>query len=124
MTEEKVKKTGKKKSDSLETIKTGNDETEMMKEDVNTDEDTNKEIEEAMADDTKTAVRAMPMIPLRGLSIFPYMVLHFDIGREKSISALEKAMMMNQLVFLSAQKDAETDLPTHEDFIKSEPLQK
>jgi len=86
MTEEKVKKTGKKKSDSLETIKTGNDETEMMKEDVNTDEDTNKEIEEAMADDTKTAVRAMPMIPLRGLSIFPYMVLHFDIGREKSIS--------------------------------------
>ncbi|QOX65891.1 endopeptidase La [Anoxybacterium hadale] len=60
----------------------------------------------------------MPMIPLRGLSIFPYMVLHFDIGREKSISALEKAMMMNQLVFLSAQKDAETDLPTHEDFYK------
>jgi len=32
--------------------------------------------------------------------------------------------MMNQLVFLSAQKDAETDLPPHEDFIKSEPLQK
>ncbi|MDD3168989.1 MAG: endopeptidase La [Eubacteriales bacterium] len=71
-----------------------------------------------MADDTKTAIRSMPMIPLRGLSIFPYMVLHFDIGREKSISALEKAMMMNQLVFLSAQKDAETDLPTHEDFYK------
>ncbi|MGI6747630.1 MAG: endopeptidase La [Anaerovoracaceae bacterium] len=60
----------------------------------------------------------MPMIPLRGLSIFPYMVLHFDIGREKSISALEKAMMMNQLVFLSAQKDPETDLPTHDDFYK------
>ncbi|MBR0597124.1 endopeptidase La [Clostridiales bacterium BAD-6] len=60
----------------------------------------------------------MPMIPLRGLSIFPYMVLHFDIGREKSISALEKAMMMNQLVFLSAQKDADTDLPTHDDFYK------
>lgn len=63
-------------------------------------------------------IKSMPMIPLRGLSIFPYMVLHFDIGREKSISALEKAMMMNQLVFLSAQKDADTDLPTHEDFYK------
>lgn len=58
----------------------------------------------------------MPMIPLRGLSIFPYMVLHFDIGREKSISALEKAMMMNQTVFLSAQINAETDLPTKDDF--------
>lgn len=58
----------------------------------------------------------MPMIPLRGLSIFPYMVLHFDIGREKSISALEKAMMQNQMVFLASQKDADTDLPTREDF--------
>ncbi len=58
----------------------------------------------------------MPMIPLRGLTIFPYMVLHFDIGREKSISALEKAMVMNQTVFLSAQKNAETDLPTKDDF--------
>ncbi|GAB1476706.1 endopeptidase La [Bacillota bacterium] len=60
----------------------------------------------------------MPMIPLRGLSIFPYMVLHFDIGREKSISALEKAMMMNQTVFLSAQINAETDLPTRDDFYR------
>ena len=37
----------------------------------------------------------MPMIPLRGLSIFPNMVLHFDIGREKSIKALERAMITN-----------------------------
>ena len=35
----------------------------------------------------------LPMIPLRGLSVFPSMVLHFDIGREKSINALEKAMV-------------------------------
>ena len=35
----------------------------------------------------------LPMIPLRGLSVFPNMVLHFDIGREKSINALEKAMV-------------------------------
>lgn len=74
-----------------------------------------EQIEESLED---SSVKTMPMIPLRGLSIFPYMVLHFDIGREKSISALEKAMMMNQLVFLSAQKDPDTDLPTHEDFYK------
>ncbi len=60
--------------------------------------------------------KVMPMIPLRGLSVFPHMVVHFDIGREKSISALEKAMMLNQMVFLSTQKEADTDLPTGEDF--------
>ncbi|MDD2216315.1 MAG: endopeptidase La [Eubacteriales bacterium] len=58
----------------------------------------------------------MPMIPLRGLSIFPSMVLHFDIGREKSISALEKAMMMNQMVFLTTQMNPDMDLPTQDDF--------
>lgn len=60
----------------------------------------------------------MPMIPLRGLSIFPGTVLHFDVGREKSISALEKAMVDNQLVFLTAQKDPEVDLPTINDLYK------
>ncbi|MGI6752036.1 MAG: endopeptidase La [Anaerovoracaceae bacterium] len=58
----------------------------------------------------------MPVIPLRGLSVFPNMVLHFDIGREKSITALEKAMMMNQTVFLTSQRDPETELPTRDDF--------
>lgn len=58
----------------------------------------------------------MPLIPLRGLAVFPNMVLHFDIGREKSILALERAMMLNQAIFLTAQKDAETDLPTVDDF--------
>ena len=58
----------------------------------------------------------LPMIPLRGLTIFPNMVLHFDIGREKSINALEKAMIKNQYIFLAAQKDENTDLPTTDDF--------
>lgn len=58
----------------------------------------------------------LPMIPLRGISVFPNMVLHFDIGREKSINALEKAMVMDQTIFLCAQKDENTDLPTPEDF--------
>ena len=57
----------------------------------------------------------MPLIPLRGLSIFPNMVLHFDLGREKSIVALERAMMMNQTVFLATQKDTEIELPSIKD---------
>ena len=57
----------------------------------------------------------MPMIPLRGVTVYPNMVVHFDLGREKSIVALERAMMMNQTVFLTAQKDINTDLPTAKD---------
>ncbi len=60
----------------------------------------------------------LPMIPLRGLAVFPYMVLHFDVGREKSINALEEAMINDQLIFLSSQMNAETDIPTTEDFYK------
>ncbi|MDR2770876.1 MAG: endopeptidase La [Clostridiales Family XIII bacterium] len=71
---------------------------------------------EAFAEEDR--IKIVPMIPLRGLAIFPYMVLHFDIGREKSISALEKAMIRNQMIFLVAQRDAETDLPTGEDFYR------
>ncbi|MFR8250603.1 MAG: endopeptidase La [Anaerovoracaceae bacterium] len=58
----------------------------------------------------------MPVIPLRGISIFPTMVIHFDVGREKSVSALEYAMLSDQTVFLVTQKNSETDLPTPEDF--------
>lgn len=53
----------------------------------------------------------MPVIPLRGISIFPTMVIHFDVGREKSVSALEYAMLSDQTVFLVTQKNSETDLP-------------
>lgn len=72
------------------------------------------EDEESTEETVKMTV--MPLIPLRGLTVFPEMGLHFDIGREKSIVALERAMMMNQTVFLVSQKDAETDLPTVDDF--------
>ena len=58
----------------------------------------------------------MPVIPLRGLTAFPGMVFHFDVGREKSVNALEKAMLSNQNVFLVTQRNAETDLPTAEDY--------
>lgn len=75
------------------------------------------EIENAEPDEPEEdGTQVIPMIPLRGLSIFPSMVLHFDIGREKSINALEKAMIMNQKIFLATQKDENTDLPTIQDF--------
>ena len=60
----------------------------------------------------------LPTIALRGLSIFPNMVIHFDIGREKSIKALEKAMIMNQQVFLVSQKDENTELIHNHRFFK------
>ena len=81
--------------------------------DENNENHENERTEDVFADD---GVMELPMIPLRGLSVFPNMVLHFDIGREKSINALEKAMVMNQQIFLASQKDDNTDLPTPEDF--------
>lgn len=90
---------------------------------LQTDDPAENAIEESDSEDKRVEDReqppklmTMPLIPLRGLAIFPEMVLHFDIGREKSIVALERAMMMNQTVFLVSQKNAETDLPTVEDF--------
>ncbi len=64
----------------------------------------------------KTEEKKMPLIPLRGITVFPYMVIHFDVGREKSINALEKAMVEDSLILLCAQKDAKTDKPTTDDF--------
>lgn len=61
----------------------------------------------------------LPLLPLRGLSIFPSMVLHFDVGREKSIRALEEAMMKDQMILLVTQKEAHTDIPTKEDLYKT-----
>lgn len=60
-------------------------------------------------------VKMLPLIPLRGITIFPYMVLHFDVGREKSIIALEEAMLNGQEIFLVAQKDAKIEEPEEKD---------
>ena len=57
----------------------------------------------------------LPVLPLRGLTVFPFMILHFDVGRAKSIKALEEAMINNQLIFLVTQKDAKKDSPVQED---------
>ena len=56
-----------------------------------------------------------PLLPLRDIVIFPYMVVPLFVGREKSISALEAAMNTNKLIMLAAQKDAKTEEPTPEE---------
>ncbi len=56
-----------------------------------------------------------PCIALRGVSIFPNTVTHFDIGREKSIRSLEKAMSKDKLLFVSTQRDENVLIPTFED---------
>lgn len=55
------------------------------------------------------------MVPLRGNTILPGMIAHFDVGREKSIHAVEKAMLSNQELFLVTQRDTETEEPAIED---------
>lgn len=66
---------------------------------------------------TKNKTRVMPMIPLRGLVVFPNAVVHFDAGREKSINALKESMLNvgNNLVFLSLQENYEAEDLTPED---------
>ncbi|MCB2296699.1 endopeptidase La [Clostridium tagluense] len=59
--------------------------------------------------------KLLPLIPLRGMNIFPYMVLHFDVGREKSILALENAMLNNQEIFLVSQKISKIEEPEEKD---------
>lgn len=54
----------------------------------------------------------LPVIPLRGLVVFPEMVLHFDVGRKKSIAAIKSAMNSNQKIFLVCQRDASVDDPS------------
>lgn len=52
----------------------------------------------------KENLEVLPLIPLRGIIIFPYMILHFDVGREKSILALEEAMENGQKYFYLLKK--------------------
>ena len=51
----------------------------------------------------------LPVLPLRGLTAFPNMIVHFDVGRMMSIRALEAAMKNGQTIFLTAQRELKTD---------------
>ncbi|RGS70372.1 endopeptidase La [Mitsuokella sp. AF21-1AC] len=60
-------------------------------------------------------MKTLPLLPLRGMMVFPYMIIHLDVGRERSMAALEQAMVEDRKIMLSAQIDADTDLPVRED---------
>lgn len=62
----------------------------------------------------KVEFTKIPLIPLRAVAVIPGMVTHFDVGREKSILALEKAMEENGEVFLVMQRDASIENPKRE----------
>ena len=57
----------------------------------------------------------MPVIALRGMTVLPAMVVHFDISRKKSIAALEKAMVEDQKLFLVGQKSPDVADPSQEE---------
>ena len=62
----------------------------------------------------------LPLLPLRGLVVFPTMVLHLDVGREKSVQALEKAMVDDQnLILLATQKELQIEEPTEDDIYRT-----
>ncbi|OIQ61498.1 Lon protease 1 [Moorella thermoacetica] len=59
--------------------------------------------------------RALPLLPLRGVIVFPYTVIHLDVGRERSVSAIEAAMLGDRVIFLAMQKEAQDDDPGEDD---------
>ncbi|HHT48756.1 MAG TPA: endopeptidase La [Firmicutes bacterium] len=60
----------------------------------------------------------LPLLPLRGVIVFPYVIIHLDVGREKSVSALEEAMVNNRMIVLAAQHQAKTDEPEPQDIYR------
>jgi len=60
-------------------------------------------------------IKKMPIIPLRGFLIFPNMIINFDVSRKKSIKAIEKAMVDDQIIFLGVQKDVHKEKPKQDD---------
>ncbi|MBQ9478842.1 MAG: endopeptidase La [Selenomonadaceae bacterium] len=56
----------------------------------------------------------LPIVPLRGMTIFPNMIVHLDVGRDRSISAIEAAMVENRKIFLVAQKELDDENPSRD----------
>ena len=60
-------------------------------------------------------IKSMPMVPLRGMTILPEMVVHFDVSRQRSIAAVQEAMAEGQEIFLVTQRSIDTEDPDAED---------
>lgn len=68
-----------------------------------------------MTKNPDTTTDVFPLLPLRGLLVYPSMVLHFDVGREKSVKALEQAMLESHYIMLTSQEDGQVDTPAASD---------
>ncbi|MCR2802609.1 endopeptidase La [Paenibacillus soyae] len=66
----------------------------------------------------KSKGRRLPLLPLRGLLVYPSMVLHLDVGRDKSVRALERAMVDDHMILLCSQSEVNIEDPTEEDIYK------
>ena len=64
-----------------------------------------------MPEEEKMPLVTLPALALRGLTVYPKMMVHFDVGREASIKALEESMSSNKPIFLVAQKDIRVEAP-------------
>jgi ATP-dependent Lon protease len=64
---------------------------------------------------SKQKSRSIPLLPLRGLLVYPSMVLHLDVGREKSVKALEQSMIDDHMILLCSQSEVNIEEPTQED---------
>ncbi|OUS77914.1 endopeptidase La [Paenibacillus sp. MY03] len=67
---------------------------------------------------SKSKGRRLPLLPLRGLLVYPSMVLHLDVGRDKSVRALERAMVEDHMILLCSQSEVNIEEPTQEDIYK------
>ncbi len=68
---------------------------------------------------TEAEFKRLPVLPLRGLTAFPNMIIHFDVGRLMSIRALEASMKSGQMIFLTAQRELKTDVPSPGDLYQT-----
>lgn len=63
----------------------------------------------------KNEIQSLPMVALRGMTIMPSLAVHFDVSRQRSIAAVQDAMVEGQKIFMVTQKDIETDDPKQEE---------
>lgn len=72
-----------------------------------------------LGEEIRREIREIPLLPLRGLLVFPHMVIHLDVGRERSVNAIEEAMVRDKEIFLATQKEAQTDDPGENDIYRT-----
>ena len=63
-------------------------------------------------------IQILPVVALRGMTILPDMVIHFDVSRERSVRAIEQAMLREQRLFLVTQKNTQAENPGMEDLYR------